>query len=54
MLERICVIVEHDTNFVHIGDAVVILGAEGEAPRGTKCRDTDYIKMPSTGTLKRS
>ena len=50
MFERICVIVEHGADFVHIGNAVVILGAEREALKGTKCRDTDCIKVPSTGT----
>ena len=27
MFERICVIVEHSADFIHIGNAVVILGA---------------------------
>jgi hypothetical protein len=31
MFERICVIVKHSADFIHIGDAVVIFGAEGEA-----------------------
>ena len=31
MSERICVIVEHGADFVHIGNAIIILGAEGEA-----------------------
>ena len=50
MFERVCVVVEHGADFIHVGDAVVILGAEGEALKGSKCGDADCIKMPSTET----
>lgn len=39
VFERICIIVEHCANFVQIGNAIVILGAEGNAgtPTASKC-----------------
>jgi len=40
VFERIGVIVEHSANFVHIGTAIVILGAEGKMVEGvtaSKC-----------------
>lgn len=48
MLECVCVIVERSANFIHIGNAIVILGAEGKAVKGVKCRDANCIKMPPT------
>ena len=45
MFERIYVIVEHGADFVQIGNAVVIHGAEGEAFEGNKRRDADCIKV---------
>ena len=48
VFERIGVIVEHSANFVHIGNAIVILGAEGKAVEGVECRDANCIKVPPT------
>ena len=50
MFERICVVVEHSANFVHIGNAIVILGAERKAVEGVKCRDANCVKVPPTRT----
>ena len=52
MFERIRVIVQHSADFVHIGNAVVVLGAKGKALEGGKCRDANCIKVPSTETGK--
>jgi hypothetical protein len=46
MFERIGVIVEHSANFVHIGNAIVILSAEGKAVEGVECRNANCIKVP--------
>lgn len=48
MLERICVLVEHDADFIHIGNAIVILSTEGETFEGSKFGDADRVKVPST------
>jgi hypothetical protein len=53
MFQRICVIVKHSANFVHISNAIVIFGAEGEAVEKVKCRDTNCIKVPPTGILRK-
>jgi hypothetical protein len=52
MFER-HVVVEHSADFIHIGNAVIVLGAEGETLEGVKCRDADCIKVPSTETGKK-
>jgi len=46
--ERVCVVVENPADFVHIGDAVVVLGTEGEAREGAKFGDADRVKVPPT------
>lgn len=53
VFESIGVIVEHSANFVHIGNAIVILGAEGKAIEGVECRDANCIKVPPTDTFKK-
>ena len=53
MFERICVVIEHCANFIHIGNAIVILGAKGKAVEGVECRDANCIKVPPTEILKK-
>jgi hypothetical protein len=50
MFERICVIVDHSANFVHICNTIVILGTEGKAFEGVECRDANCVKVPPTET----
>jgi hypothetical protein len=50
--KRVCVIVEHGADFVHVGDAVVILGSEGEAFEGGKVRDANCVKVPTAGNKR--
>ena len=51
--ERVCVVVENPADFVHIGDAVVVLGTEGEARKGTKFGDADRVEVPPSRNRNR-
>jgi len=50
--ERICVVVENGADFVHVGDAVVILGTESEAREGGEFGDADCVKVPSSENVE--
>ena len=51
--ERTGVVVENTADFVHISDAVVVLGTEGEAREGAKFGDADRVKVPPTRIRKK-
>lgn len=53
MSERVCVVVENPADFVHIGDAVVVLGTEGEARKGVKFGDADCVEVPPSRNRKK-
>lgn len=51
--ERVRVVVQNPADFVHIGDAVVVLGTEGEAREGAKFGDAHRVKVPATTNRKK-
>jgi len=51
--ERIRVIVEHGADFVHVGNAIVVFGTEGEPREGVEFGDADRVKVPSTEDRKK-
>ena len=48
--EGMLVLVEDSTHFVHVGDPVVIFGAQGEFSEVAECGDADCIKVPASET----